>query len=117
MLASCVVWAWRRCSTALGGMGDKAANPMRDVRVAKLTLNICTGESGDRLQKAAKVRSQPVQGFLLRALRTLWRVSVPCKCLSFRCCALAILQSVEGAAAELCVLPRLGARHCSTGNA
>lgn len=35
---------------------DKVKNPMRDVRVAKLTLNICTGESGDRLQKAAKVR-------------------------------------------------------------
>lgn len=37
-------------------MADKTANPMRDVRVSKLTLNICTGESGDRLQKAAKVR-------------------------------------------------------------
>jgi hypothetical protein len=37
-------------------MSDKKANPMREVRVAKLTLNICTGESGDRLQKAAKVR-------------------------------------------------------------
>ena len=40
-------------------MADKSANPMRDVRVAKLTLNICTGESGDRLQKAAKVRLWP----------------------------------------------------------
>lgn len=37
---------------------DKQKNVMRDLRIVKLCLNICVGESGDRLTRAAKVLEQ-----------------------------------------------------------
>merc|ERR1711937_1114321 len=46
-----------RSSLSLAAMG-KEDNVMKDIKVAKLVLNICTGESGDRLTRAAKVLEQ-----------------------------------------------------------
>merc|ERR1711913_269867 len=37
------------------GTMDKQKNVIRDVRIGKLCLNICVGESGDKLTRAAKV--------------------------------------------------------------
>lgn len=53
----------------------KADNKMRNIVVDKLILNLCTGESGDKLTKAAKVLSDltdqtPVESRAKFSIRT-----------------------------------------------
>ncbi len=38
-----------------GKKKEKFDNKMREIKIEKLILNLCTGESGDKLTKAAKV--------------------------------------------------------------
>merc|ERR1712179_447810 len=45
-------------STGFKMVAEGKANVMKDVKIAKLVLNVCVGESGDRLTRAAKVLEQ-----------------------------------------------------------
>merc|ERR1712144_90873 len=45
-------------SITMAESGEKSGNPMREMQIDKLCLNICVGESGDRLTRAAKVLEQ-----------------------------------------------------------
>merc|ERR1711893_164586 len=46
---------WKRNKMTEKAPKNKNANPMREMQIDKLCLNICVGESGDRLTRAAKV--------------------------------------------------------------
>ncbi|KAJ3409889.1 60S ribosomal protein L11 [Chytridiales sp. JEL 0842] len=51
-------WQKSRLHQIADESAQKALNPMKDLKIEKLCLNICVGESGDRLTRASKVLEQ-----------------------------------------------------------
>merc|ERR1739848_432420 len=49
---------YRYSQTINQKMAAEKSNCMKDIRIAKLCLNLCVGESGDRLTRGAKVLEQ-----------------------------------------------------------
>lgn len=70
-IAARLFFIFFRCASlrvqAAAADAEKKSNPMRNIRIEKLVINCCVGESGDRLTRAAKVNTSSQAGRLVRA--------------------------------------------------